>query len=69
MLPTTYDINVNDKATNITGTVAKPSNPSVKFTALDAPIITNNPNGIKKSPKCNTKFLKKESKDLKDTRD
>ena len=43
VLPTTYEINVNDKATNITGTVAKPSNPSVKFTAFDAPIITNNP--------------------------
>ena len=29
-------------ATNITGTVARPSNPSVKFTAFEAPIITNN---------------------------
>ena len=28
-------------ATKITGTVAKPSNPSVKFTAFDDPTITN----------------------------
>ena len=49
MFPTTYDIKVNDRATNITGTVAKPSNPSVKFTALEDPIITNKANGIKKS--------------------
>ena len=41
---------VNDRATNITGTVAKPSNPSVKFTAFEAPIITNKPKGIKKYP-------------------
>ena len=32
-------------ATNITGTVAKPSKPSVRFTAFDEPIITNNPKG------------------------
>ena len=63
MLPTTYEINVNDKATNITGTVAKPSKPSVKFTALDAPMITNKPNGIKKVLNANTKFLKKENID------
>ena len=44
-----YDINVKDNATNITGTVASPSKPSVKFTALEEPIKTNNPNGIKKS--------------------
>ena len=48
MLPTTYEIKVKDNATNITGTVAKPSNPSVKFTALEEPIITNNAKGIKK---------------------
>ena len=59
MFPTTYEIKVNDSATNITGTVARPSRPSVKFTALDAPIITNKPNGIKKSPRCKIKFLKK----------
>ena len=31
---------VNESATNITGTVANPSSPSVKLTAFDAPIIT-----------------------------
>ena len=30
----------------ITGTIAKPSNPSVKFTALDEPTITKIVNGI-----------------------
>ena len=43
----------------MTGTVAKPSSPSVKFTAFDAPMITNNPNGIKNKPRCKIKFLKK----------
>ena len=46
-------------ATNITGTVAKPSRPSVKFTALDDPIITKTANGIKNHPKFKNKFLKK----------
>ena len=41
------------------GTVAKPSKPSVKFTAFDEPIITNKPKGIKSIPKSNIKFLKK----------
>ena len=49
-------MSVNDKATNITGTVAKPSSPSVRFTALDAPIITNKPNGIKKDPFAKSDF-------------
>ena len=40
-------MNVNDNATNIIGTVAKPSNPSVRFTAFEEPIITNKPKGIK----------------------
>ena len=44
------------------GTVAKPSNPSVKFTAFDEPIITNKPNGIKNIPISNIKFLKKGNK-------
>ena len=48
--PEEYEMKVNDRATNITGTVAKPSNPSVKFTAFEAPIITNKPKGIKKIP-------------------
>ena len=56
VFPTTYDIKVNDKATNITGTVAKPSRPSVKFTAFDAPIITNKPKGIKNNPICQIIF-------------
>ena len=58
VLPTTYEIKVKERATNITGTVASPSKPSVKFTALDAPIITNSPNGIKNKPICHIKFLK-----------
>ena len=41
VFPTTYEISVKESATNITGTVAKPSSPSVKFTALDEPTITN----------------------------
>ena len=59
MFPTTYEISVKDKATNITGTVAKPSSPSVKLTAFDAPIITNQPKGIKNNPIFKIKFLKK----------
>ena len=38
-------------ATSITGTVASPSNPSVKFTALEAPTITKTEKGIKNQPK------------------
>ena len=34
-------MNAKQAATNITGTVANPSNPSVRFTALDDPTITN----------------------------
>ena len=34
----------------MTGTVAKPSKPSVKFTALDELIITKSANGIKIFP-------------------
>ena len=45
-------------ATKITGTVAKPSRPSVKFTALDEPTITKTAKGIKNHPKFKTKFLK-----------
>ena len=43
----------------MTGTVAKPSSPSVKFTALEEPTIINIPKGIKNHPKLITKFLKK----------
>ena len=50
-------MSVNDKATNITGTVANPSNPSVKLTALEDPTIINKANGIKNKPKEKTIFL------------
>ena len=59
MFPTIYEIKVNERATNITGTVANPSSPSVRFTALDAPIITNIPNGIKKKTHVPNKIFKK----------
>ena len=59
VFPTIYEIKVNESATSITGTVANPSSPSVRFTALDAPMITNIPNGIKKRPMFQIKFLKK----------
>ena len=45
-------------ATNITGTVAKPSKPSVKLTAFDEPTIINIPNGMKNQPKLIIRFLK-----------
>ena len=54
-----YEIRVKDNATNITGTVARPSKPSVRLTAFDEPIMTNKPKGMKKSPICQIKFLKK----------
>ena len=69
VFPTTYEIKVKDEATNITGTVASPSRPSVKFTAFDAPIIINKPKGIKNNPICKTKFLKMENEVRKDTGD
>ena len=52
-------IKEKDNATNITGTVAKPSKPSVKLTAFEEPIITKIPNGIKNKPIFTIKFLKK----------
>ena len=42
----------------MTGTVANPSKPSVRLTALDEPIRTNTANGIKNHPKLIIKFLK-----------
>ena len=42
----------------MTGTVARPSNPSVRLTAFDEPIITNIANGIKNHPRFMIKFLK-----------
>ena len=52
-------MNAKQPATNITGTVAKPSRPSVKFTAFDEPTIINIPKGIKNHPKLTIRFLKK----------
>ena len=42
----------------MTGTVANPSKPSVRLTALDEPIITKTENGIKNHPRLIIKFLK-----------
>ena len=52
-------MNAKQAATKITGTVANPSRPSVKFTALEDPTITNIEKGIKNQPKLINKFLKK----------
>ena len=38
-------------ATKITGTVAKPSRPSVKLTAFEEPTIMKIANGIKNKPR------------------
>ena len=58
-LPAKQLINAKQAATKITGTVARPSNPSVKFTALEAPTITKTENGIKNQPRLINKSLKK----------
>ena len=58
MLPVIQLIKAKQPATKITGTVAKPSNPSVKFTAFEEPTITKIEKGIKNQPKLITKFLK-----------
>ena len=50
--------NIKQAATSITGTVAKPSNPSVRFTALEDPTITKIEKGIKNQLKLIIKFLK-----------
>ena len=42
----------------MTGTVAKPSRPSVKFTAFEDPTIIKRVNGIKNKPRLNARFLK-----------
>ena len=51
-------MNAKQAATNITGTVAKPSRPSVRLTALDEPMITKTEKGIKNHPRFMIKFLK-----------
>ena len=43
--PDKYTIKMNVRVTSIKGTVANPSKPSVKFTALEEPIITIAANG------------------------
>ena len=48
----------------ITGTIAKPSNPSVKLTPLDVPIITKKAKKGKNIPKSNKKSLKKGNANL-----
>ena len=42
----------------ITGTMARPSRPSVRFTALPAPTTTSAPNAIKNQPRLITTSLK-----------
>ena len=43
----------------ITGTMASPSSPSVRLTALPAPTTTNAPNGTKNQPRLTSRSLKK----------
>ena len=38
----------------MTGTIASPSRPSVRLTALPAPTMTNAPNGTKNQPRLTT---------------
>ena len=52
-------MNPKQADTKITGTVANPSNPSVKFTAFDDPTIIKMEKGIKNNPRLINKFLKK----------
>ena len=59
ILPVKQLINAKHAATNITGTVAKPSKPSVKLTALEDPTIIKTENGIKNHPRLIIKSLKK----------
>ena len=51
-------MNAKHAATNITGTVANPSSPSVKFTAFEDTTIIKIEKGIKNHPKFIIKFLK-----------
>ena len=51
-------MNAKQAATKMTGTVASPSRPSVRFTALDAPTITKTENGIKNQLRFTNKSLK-----------
>ena len=51
-------MNAKHPATNMTGTVASPSSPSVRLTAFEDPTIMNTENGIKNQPKFMIKFFK-----------
>ena len=51
-------MNAKHPATNMTGTVASPSSPSVRLTAFEEPTIMNTENGIKNQLKFMIKFLK-----------
>ena len=44
----------------MTGTMARPSRPSVRFTALPAPTMMNAPNSTKSQPKFSATSLKNE---------
>ena len=50
---------VKDKATNITGTVAKPSKPSVRLTALEEPTIMKRSKFYKQTVKKSNKKKEK----------
>ena len=48
-LPIAYAINPKPPPIKIVGKIAKPSRPSVRFTALEEPTITKEPNKINES--------------------
>ena len=48
----------NEAAATMTGTIASPSRPSVRLTALPAPTITNAAIGMKKIPRLRSTSLK-----------
>src|SRR6476659_498672 len=58
-LPTTQANTPKQPVAIMTGTIANPSRPSVKFTALPAPTMMNAPNKMKNQPSGNTNSLKK----------
>src|SRR5262252_6724227 len=58
-LPTTQAKMPKQPAAIITGTMASPSRPSVRFTALPAPTMMNAPNTMKNQPSGSTSSLKK----------
>ena len=51
-------ISAKQLAAIITGTMASPSSPSVRLTALEAPTITSIPNGMKKNPRSTSRFFR-----------